>query len=271
MSADEHGPGGPGAAQPLLEERRGAVAVLTLNRPAAKNALDGAVLGALAEALGRLDRDDTVRAVVLTGAGGVFCAGADITSFLALRAMELLGERAAVGGTVFETIGTLGTPLIAAIEGLALGGGCELMLGADIVVAARSARIGLPEVGLGVIPGGGGTQRLIRAIGRTRAMTMLLTGRPIDAETAERYGLVAALAEDGQALATAVAIGAQIAANSPLAVALAKDAALAAFETGLAQGFQIEKRNFHHALASADSRAGEEAFRTRTTPTFTGK
>ncbi|NDK89094.1 2,3-dehydroadipyl-CoA hydratase [Gordonia desulfuricans] len=166
---------------------------------------------------------------------------------------------------------TFPKPVIAAVEGLALGGGCEIMMACDIVVAAASARIGVPEVKLGVIPGGGGTQRLIQAIGKPKAMALLLSGDLIPAEQAGEWGLVSRVVPDGQALIEATALAQRIAANSPLAVALAKDAALQALETSLAQGLEHEKRNFYVAIHSADSREGQSAFLGKRTPEFTGE
>ncbi|MGB3699207.1 MAG: enoyl-CoA hydratase-related protein [Gordonia sp. (in: high G+C Gram-positive bacteria)] len=247
------------------------VITLTITRPQAKNSLNRDVLDALDAALVRYRNDHSVRALILTGADGVFCAGADITDFDKLRAAPLIGDRADAGGDLWRSLGAFPKPVLAAVEGLALGGGCELMLACDIVVAGRSARIGVPEVRLGVIPGGGGTQRLIRAVGRARAMTMLLTGDPVTAPEAADMGLISTVVDDGAALAEAERLAARVAANSPLAVALAKDAALQTFETSLHQGLEHEKRNFVVALQSDDCREGEDAFRNRRRPTFTGR
>ena len=255
----------------VLIGREGAVVTLTLNRPRAKNSLNRAVFDGLQAQLAQLRHDDSVRAVILTGAEGVFCAGADITAFDALRAESLLGERAAAGGAFWSELGRFPKPLIAAVEKLALGGGMELALACDIVIAGESARFGVPEVKLGVIPGAGGTQRLIRAVGKSKAMALLLTGDFIDARKACDAGIVAEVTAEGQALPTARAMADRIAANSPLAVALAKDAALCSFETPLAQGLEHEKRNFFVALRSADNLEGQEAFLNKRAPRFTGR
>lgn len=255
----------------VLIGREGAVVTLTLNRPRAKNSLNRAVFDGLQAQLAQLRHDDSVRAVILTGAEGVFCAGADITAFDALRAESLLGERAAAGGAFWSELGRFPKPLIAAVEKLALGGGMELALACDIVIAGESARFGVPEVKLGVIPGAGGTQRLIRAVGKSKAMAVLLTGDFIDARKACDAGIVAEVTPEGQALPTARAMADRIAANSPLAVALAKDAALCSFETPLAQGLEHEKRNFFVALRSADNLEGQEAFLNKRAPRFTGR
>lgn len=257
--------------QLVTREDRGAVAVLRLNRPQAHNALNRGVMEALTAALAGCLDDDAVRAVVLTGSERVFCAGADITAFDALRAEPLLGSFDAAGGPMWAMLDTFGKPLIAAVEGVAFGGGCELALACDTVIAGARARFAVPEVGLGVIPGAGGTQRLITAIGKAKAMAMLLSGDPLDAAAADRAGLVASVVEDGQALAAALALAERIAANSPLAVALAKDAALASLETSLSQGLRHERANFHVALQSADCREGQSAFLDKRTPQFQGR
>ena len=255
----------------VLVSREAAIVTLTINRPRAKNSLSRAVFDGIGEQLAQLRDDDAVRAVIVTGAEGVFCAGADITSFESLRAEPLLGERAAVGGRFWAALASFPKPLIAAVEGLALGGGLELALACDIVIAGESARFGVPEVKLGAIPGGGGTQRLIRAIGKSKAMALMLTGDFIDARKAHEAGIVAEVVADGQALPAALAMAGRIAANSPLAVALAKDAALASFETPLAQGLEHEKRNFFVAMRSADNLEGQQAFLGKRAPQFTGR
>lgn len=255
----------------VLSSREGAIAILTINRPRAKNSLNRAVLDGLYAHLSQLRYDESVRAVIVTGAEGVFCAGADITAFDALRAEPLLGERTAVGDSFWSLMRNFSKPLIAAVERLALGGGLELALACDMVIAGESARFGVPEVRLGVIPGAGGTQRLIHAMGKAQAMALLLTGDSIDARKALDAGIVSEVAPGGQALEVALAIGNRIAANSPIAVALAKDAALASFEGSLSQGLEREKRNFVVALQSADCHEGQDAFLNKRTPQFTGR
>lgn len=251
--------------------RDGRVAVLELNRPRSKNSLNTALLEELNTELTTLRDDVDVRAVVLTGAGGTFCAGADITEFDALRAAPLLGSPESTVVRLWRTLGDFPTPLIAAVEGLALGGGCELAVACDIVIAGQSARFGLPEVKLGVIPGAGGTQRLVHAVGKAKALAMLLTGDFVSARYAESAGLVSELVTDGSALQQAVTLAQRIARNSPLAVRLAKDAALRVFDTSLAQGLAHEQRNFHVAIHSADSHEGQAAFLAKRAPEFTGR
>ncbi|MEV8194957.1 MULTISPECIES: enoyl-CoA hydratase/isomerase family protein [Rhodococcus] len=255
----------------LRSTRDGAVAILELNRPSAKNSLNHDLLVALRRELAAAKHDGTVRAVVITGADGVFCAGADITTFDVLRQQSLLGDREALGGDIWSALGTYRKPVIAAVEGLALGGGCELALACDIVIAGESAKFGVPEVKLGVIPGGGGTQRLIHAVGKSKAMAMLLTGDFISAQKACGDGIVADTVPDSTTLDHALKMAQRIAKNSPLAVELAKDAALRAYETSLSQGLEHEKRNFDVALRSDDCHEGQAAFLQKRAPEFTGK
>ncbi|MFE3189432.1 enoyl-CoA hydratase-related protein [Nocardia sp. NPDC059240] len=255
----------------LNVRRQGAVAVLEINRPAARNSLSRELLELMDTELRKLQHDNEIRAVVITGAGGVFCAGADITEFDAMREIALLGDPRALDACMWPVLASFPKPVIAAVEGLALGGGLELMLTCDIAIAGAAARFGVPEVKLGVIPGAGGTQRLIEAAGKSMAMTMLLSGDFITAETALAAGLVSEVTADGQALEHALALANRISRNSPTAVALAKDAALASFETSLSHGLQHEKRNFHIALASDDSREGQAAFLAKRAPEFTGQ
>lgn len=255
----------------VLVSREDAIVTLTINRPRAKNSLNRAVFDGLQAQLAQLRHDDSVRAVILTGAEGIFCAGADIAAFDVLRAEPLLGERAAAGGAFWSELGSFPKPVIAAVEGLALGGGMELALACDIVIAGESAKFGVPEVKLGVIPGAGGTQRLIHSAGKSKAMALLLTGDLIDARKACDAGIVSEVTVDGLALPAARTMADRIAANSPLAVALAKDAALCSFETPLARGLEHEKRNFFVALRSADNLEGQEAFLNKRAPKFTGR
>jgi enoyl-CoA hydratase len=251
--------------------RRDRVATLELNRPKSKNSLNAELLSALHAELTTLRCDEDIRAVVITGAGGTFCAGADITTFDQLRRDPLIGTRPAGGGPFWPGLASFPKPIIAAVEGLALGGGCELVLACDIAIAGESARFGVPEVKLGVIPGAGGTQRLVHAVGKAKAMAMLLTGDFVSAERAETAGLIAEVVPDRSALQRATAMAQRIAKNSPLAVALAKDATLHALETSLSQGLEHEKRNFYVAIHSADSHEGQAAFLGKRTPEFSGK
>ncbi|MFQ4150414.1 enoyl-CoA hydratase-related protein [Arthrobacter sp. LAPM80] len=250
-------------------EQRGAVALLTLNRPEALNALGADLVARLGDRLADAGADQAVRAVVITGSGKAFCAGADIT-----EVPEMIGAMPTgvlPFDRLFATLGSLAKPTIAAVRGLALGGGCELVLACDIAVAGRSARFGVPEVKLGVIPGGGGTQRLVHAVGKAKAMRMLLTGAPVDALWANAAGLVADVVDDSEVLNLALDIAAQIALNAPLAVALAADSARTAYEAPLHQSLNHERRNFLLALGTSDAQEGIAAFTERRTPHFIGK
>lgn len=255
--------------QLVSAETHGTTVVLTLDRPAALNALSRALADQLADRLEEAAANDAVRAVVLTGSEKAFCAGADIGEIPDMVGASPLDPLPF--DRLFETMARLPVPTIAAVRGVAFGGGCELVLACDIAVAARSARFAVPEVKLGVIPGAGGTQRLVHAIGKAKAMRMLLTGAPVDAEWAYAAGMVADLVDDGQALERALELAAQIAANAPRAVAYAADSARRVHELPLQQGLAHERRNFLLALGTADASEGVHAFTDRRTPAFTGR
>lgn len=248
----------------LLTEHHDGWATLTLNRPAQKNALNTALLGALADALTTLAADPATRAVLLRGAEGNFAAGADIG--------EIEHKTSAEGATDprkthWSTIRAFPKPIIALVEGFALGGGFELALMADIMVLSPSARLGLPETNLGLIPGAGGGQRLMALAGRARAMRMVLTGEIIDAQTAHDWGIAAHLEEDAATFATALA--ARLATRAPLALMAAKAALIAGEDRALA--LTEERAAFETLLDTADKREGIRAFRAREKPRFTGK
>lgn len=253
----------------VIVDRRDSIAVLTLNRPDALNALSAELVGQLADQLAESGADPNVRAVVLTGSEHAFCAGADITEIPRMKgfapADRLVFDR------MFDEIASMPKPTIAAVRGLALGGGCELVLACDTAVAGRSSRFGLPEVKLGVIPGAGGTQRLVHAIGKAKAMRLLLTGSQVDADWAFRAGLVADLVDDESVLDRSLEIAEQIADNAPKAVSLAADSARQAHDTGLNQALGLERRNFLLALGTSDAQEGVAAFAERRRPNFTGK
>lgn len=246
----------------------GAVAVLTLDRPKALNALSPELVAQLLERLRDAEQDDEVRAVVLTGSARAFCAGADISQIDTMRGISPTAELPA--DQLFAVLESFGKPVIAAVRGIAFGGGCELVLACDTVVAGRSARFGVPEVTLGVIPGAGGTQRLVHAVGKAKAMRMLLTGRPVDADWAYQAGLVADVVEDDAVLDRALEIAGQIAGNAPRAVILAADSARRADEMPLRQALAHERRDFLLALNTSDAAEGVAAFTERRTPHFTG-
>lgn len=248
----------------LLTEHHDGWVTLTLNRPAQKNALNTALLGALADALTAIAADPATRAVLLRGAEGNFAAGADIG--------EIEHKTAAEGATDprktrWSTIRAFPKPIIALVEGFALGGGFELALMADIMVLAPTARLGLPETNLGLIPGAGGGQRLMALAGRARAMRMVLTGEIIDAQTAHDWGIAAHLEEDAATFATGLA--AKLATRAPLALMAAKAALIAGEDRALA--LTEERAAFETLLDTADKREGIRAFRAREKPRFTGR
>ena len=257
------------AAAPLLADRPlDGVARLRLNRPEARNALNQPLRIALAEAFTALERDDGVRCVLLCGSGGSFAAGADIKEIAALGAAEVW--RLAVP-RLWKPIAEFSKPLIAAVAGPALGGGCELAQHADLIVAGRSARFGQPEVTVGIMPGGGATQRLMQALGKYRAMKLMLTGEPVGAEEALAMGLASEVVDDDALEARALALAALIASRPPMALRLLKEAALAGAGAPLATGLMLERRAFELLFDSADQKEGMQAFAQRRAPRFAGR
>ena len=254
----------------LLLDIADQVATITINRPDKRNSLNAAVRREIVDALDQLRADDSARVVVITGAGDkAFVAGADISEFAERTALQ---QRDAMQGRrVFDEVAAYPKPTIAMINGFALGGGCELAVACDIRVAARSARFGQPEIRLGLIPGGGGTQRLPRLIGAGRALRLILTGDLIDAEEAYRIGLVDVLADDAQLHARTLELARSMAAHSPVALRLAKNAVAAALETPLSAGLALERELFITAFASDDRREGVSAFLEKRSPNFTGR
>jgi enoyl-CoA hydratase len=243
-------------------------ALVRLNRPEQLNALNGQLMDELCTALEELDRDDSVRAMVVTGNQRAFAAGADIGEMATATPIEMLrGNR--IGQ--WDRVRRIGKPIIAAVSGWCLGGGCELAMALDLIVAGESARFGQPEIKIGVIPGAGGTQRLARAIGKSRAMEMILTGEPMDAVEAHARGLVARVVPDELLVEDALALAAQIAAKSPVALRLAKEAVNAAYEMGLTEALDHERRLFYLLFASEDQKEGMAAFLEKREPDFTGR
>jgi enoyl-CoA hydratase len=249
----------------ILVERRGRVGLVTLNRPEALNALNKATLDELVAAVSDMDADPGVGAVVLTGSGKAFAAGADIKEMASKGYMEMYDADWFRG---WEDLTRLRIPLIAAVSGFALGGGCELAMMCDIIIAGDNAKFGQPEINLGVVPGMGGSQRLTRAVGKAKAMDMILTGRFIGAEEAERSGLVSRVVPAGDTVKEALKAAGVIASKSKPAAMLAKEAVNAAFETGLAQGVLFERRLFHSLFATEDQKEGMVAFTEKREPEF---
>ncbi len=257
-------------SSPVTSERQGPVAVLTLNRPDVLNALDRATLESLHEAVGALDGDDSVRAVVVTGAGRAFAAGADIEQMSALTPLE--GEAfGRLGHAAFASLESLPVPTIAAVNGFALGGGCELALACDFVYASSKARFGQPEVNLGLLPGFGGTSRLVRRVGVAWARELILGGEPIKADEALRIGLANRVFEPDELLPAAIAMGETIAKKGPVAVALAKRVMQQGQDADLSTANALEQNAFGLVFASDDRKEGMAAFLEKRDPKFTGR
>jgi enoyl-CoA hydratase len=259
------------AYENLLVAARDGIAFVTVNRPAKRNALDAATIAELDSAFTQLAADPAVRVVVLTGAGDkAFVAGADIEALAGLDAegARALSER---GQRVFDRIEWLGKPVIAAINGFALGGGCELALACHVRVAGEGARIGTPEVKLGLICGYGGTQRLPRLVGRGRALELLLTGEPVDADEALRIGLVNRVVPGPRLLDEAEVLARRMAANGPLALRATLEAVNGGLDRPLAEGLEAEATLFSEALGTEDAREGTRAFLEKRPARFAGR
>ena len=252
----------------LLVEQHGAVTLVRLNRPQALNALNSAVLADLVTAYAAYDADAGQRCLVLTGSDKAFAAGADIKEMQPKGFAEMFGGNFFAG---FERVTATRKPWLAAVAGFALGGGCELAMMADFIIAADTAKFGQPEIKLGVAPGMGGSQRLTRAVGKAKAMEMCLTGRMMDATEAERAGLVTRVVPAAELLDDALKTAAAIAAMPPLAAIANKEMVNAAFETGLAQGLLFERRLFNGLAATADKQEGMAAFVEKRPGTWSGR
>ena len=250
----------------IATETRGRVAVVRLNRPQALNALCDQLMEELGQALRGFDADPAIAAIVATGSDKAFAAGADIKemqsrTYPAVYLDDFIGKR-------WEAVTQVQKPVIAAVAGYALGGGCELAMMCDMIIAGDNARFGQPEINLGIIPGAGGTQRLTRAVGKSKAMEMVLTGRMMDAQEAERANLVSRVVPAAEVVAEAVKVGEKIAALSAPAAATAKEAVNRAFETTLAEGVKFERRVFHALFATEDQKEGMSAFVEKRKPAF---
>ena len=250
----------------ILVSRDGRVGTITLNRPKALNALNGQVMNEVTTAAAEFDDDPGIGAIIITGSAKAFAAGADIKEMAGLSFADMFGS------DYFATwakLAAVRTPTIAAVAGYALGGGCELAMMCDVLIAADTAKFGQPEIKLGVLPGMGGSQRLTRAIGKAKAMDLILTGRTIDAEEAERSGLVSRLVPADDLLTEARAVATIISQMSLSAARMAKEAVNRAFESTLAEGLLYERRLFHSAFATEDQTEGMAAFNEKRAPNFT--
>jgi enoyl-CoA hydratase len=253
------------AYENIIATTRGRAGLITLNRPKALNTLSAALVADLSAALDEFEADDKIGAVVITGSEKAFAAGADIKEMV-----ELDFVRAYRGDFIAEwdRVASRRKPLVAAVAGYALGGGCELAMMCDVVIAADNARFGQPEITLGVMPGAGGTQRLARFVGKAKAMDLCLTGRMMDAEEAERAGLVSRVVPAAELVDEAVKIAQRIASFPLPAVMMVKESINRAFETPLAEGLRFERRLFHALFATADQKEGMEAFIAKREPQF---
>lgn len=244
------------------------IALINLNRPKELNALNLQLMTELKNALQTLDEDDSVRVIILTGNEKAFAAGADIKQMAGKTAIDMLNVDQF---STWDQIKKTKKPLIAAVSGFALGGGCELAMTCDMIVASETAKFGQPEIKIGVMPGAGGTQRLTRAIGKAKAMELVLTGNFISADEAMSYGLVNKVVPTEMYLEAASDLAEQIAQMSPVAVKLAKESVNRAFETHLDEGLHFERKNFYLTFASEDQTEGMNAFVEKRKPDFKGK
>ncbi|MGH2357832.1 MAG: enoyl-CoA hydratase-related protein [Candidatus Limnocylindria bacterium] len=243
-------------------------ALVRLNRPKQLNALNSHVMDELCAALEELDRDESVRAIVVTGNERAFAAGADVAEMAGASPIDMLRSNR-IGQ--WDRVRRISKPVIAAVNGWCLGGGCELAMTLDLIVAGEGARFGQPEINIGVIPGAGGTQRLTRAIGKSKAMAMILTGEPITAREAEAAGLVARVTVDELVVEDALALAATIGTKSPVALRLAKEAVNAAYEIPLTDALAHERRLFYLLFGSEDQKEGMAAFLEKRQPDFKGR
>ncbi len=251
----------------IKTETEGQIAIVSLNRPQVLNALNHELMSELADALEGFDRDESIRVIILTGSERAFAAGADIKEMADEGAVSiLLKDRLAT----WDRVRFIKKPIIAAVSGFALGGGCELAMTCDMIVASESAQFGQPEINIGVIPGAGGTQRLTLAVGKAKAMELILTGRPFTAHEALSMGLINKVVPTEMLMDEVKTLAAEIAKKSPLAVRTAKESILKAYEMTLTEGLNFERKNFYMLFASEDQKEGMKAFMEKRPATFTG-
>jgi enoyl-CoA hydratase len=252
----------------ILTQRHGRVGVITIDRPEALNAINTAVMEGIIAAAAAFDADEDIGCIVITGAGKAFVAGADIKE---MADKSFLDMYIADQQSAWETLAATRTPMIAAVNGFALGGGCEIAMICDFIIASEAAKFGQPEIKLGVIPGWGGTQRLTRAVGKAKAMDLILTGRMMDAREAESCGLVARVVPADRLMEEALAAAETIAGFSRASVMVAKESVNRAFETTLAEGIRFERRVFHALFSTQDQKEGMQAFAQKRKPEFKHK
>ena len=250
----------------IITARENRVGIITLNRPKVLNALNDEVMNALGAALTAFDADDSIGVIVIEGSSRAFAAGADIAVMANWSYSDVYSSNFITRN--WETIRQVRKPVIASVAGLALGGGCELALSCDIIVAGRGAKFGLPEIKLGLLPGAGGTQRLPRAIGKAKAMDMCLSARMLDAEEADRYGLVSRVVDDEALREETLALAASVASFSASALMALKECVNRAFESPLAEGILFERRELHARFATPDAHEGMRAFMEKRRPVF---
>jgi enoyl-CoA hydratase len=256
------------AYENILVETQGRVGIIRLNRPAALNALSAALNAEAARAIAAFDADNGIGCILITGSEKAFAAGADIKEMADMSAADaMIGDFAAD----WHVAANARKPVVAAVSGFALGGGCELVMQCDIVIAADTAKFGQPEIKLGLIPGIGGTQRLPRAVGKAKAMELILTGRTMDAAEAERAGLVSRVVPAASLMEEAMKVAGTIAAMPLPALIAAKEAVMRSFETPLAEGIRFERRLFHALFATEDRKEGMAAFLEKRPPAFKHK
>jgi enoyl-CoA hydratase len=252
----------------LVVEKKEGFAILRLNRPQVLNALSFNLISHIAHALGEVEKDAAVKSCIITGGEKAFSAGADIRDMASRTFSTFETDN---DFSVWDAMERFRKPLIAAVEGYALGGGCELAMACDIIVASEGTKFGQPEINLGIMPGAGGTQRLTRSIGRHRAMRYILTGELFSADEADRMGLLSSLVKRGEALNEAVRIAGMIAQKSSVSLLLAKEAVNASQEVGLGQGLRLERQLFYSLFSTEDQKEGMDAFLSKRQPKFTGR
>ncbi len=253
----------------IIATKEGTIAVITLNRPDALNALNAKMVTELIDALDGFEKDDSIRCIVIAGNEGAFSAGADIKEMIDLSAVDM--AKTGHFFPLWDRIGRYPKPIVGALSGFVLGGGLELAMNCDVLIASDTARLGQPEINIGVIPGGGGTQRLTRAVGKYKAMEMILTGTMIGADEAKTLGLVSRVVPKEAFMEEAKRIAKEIASKSPLAIKFAKQAVNKAFEMGLSDGLDFERELFYLLFASEDKVEGMKAFLEKKKPEFKGK